>query len=189
MTSAGRPSPTTRPAVDLDRAVAQLRDCGELVRDEDHRAPGAAELLHAAEATALELGVADGEHLVDEQDLRLEMSGDGESETHVHPARVPLHRRVDELLDPGELDDRVVAPVDLAALHPEDRPVQIDVLAAGELGMEACSDLEQAADAAANLDAPRGRRRDAGEDLEQRRLPGAVPADDAEHLALLHLEA
>ena len=69
--------------------------------------PGAAEVLHPAEALLLELGVADGEHLVDEQDLRLEVRGDREREPHVHPARVALHGRVDELLDLGELDDLV----------------------------------------------------------------------------------
>ena len=62
----------------MDGAVAELRDRGKLVRDEDHRAPRAAELLHAAEAPPLELGVAHGQHLVHEEDLRLEMSGDRE---------------------------------------------------------------------------------------------------------------
>ena len=38
--------------------------------------------------------------------------------------------------------------LDLAALHVEDRAVQEDVLAAGELGMEAGADLEQRADPA-----------------------------------------
>ena len=69
--------------------------------------PDSPSRLHAAEAAALELGVADGEHLVDEQDLRLEVRRDREGETHVHAARVALHRRVDEALDPGELDDLV----------------------------------------------------------------------------------
>ena len=39
------------------------------------------------------------------------------------------------------------------------------------------------------LDAPRGRLGDAAQDLEQRALAGAVAADDADDLALLHLEA
>ena len=71
--------------------------------------PDCAEVLHAAEAAPLELRVADREHLVDEQDLGLEVRGDREREPHVHAARVALHRRVDELLDPGELDDLVEA--------------------------------------------------------------------------------
>ena len=142
------------------------------------------QVLHPAEAAALELGVTDREHLVDEQDLRLEVRRDREGEPHVHPARVALHRRVDELLDARELDDLVELRCDLAPLHPEDRAVQVDVLAAGQLRVEAGPDLEQAADAAADRGAALGRRRDPREDLEQRRLAGAVPADEADDLAL-----
>ena len=78
---------------------------------------------------------------------------------------------------------------DLPPLHPEHGAVEEDVLAAGELGVEAGPDLEQAARR------DRGSRRarsvgvrDAREDLEQRRLPRAVPPDDAEHLAFAELE-
>ena len=79
------------------------------------------------------------------------MRRDGEREPHVHPARVALDRGVDELLDAGELDDVVEALLDLLALHAEDRAVEIDVLAPGELLVEARADLEQAADATADL--------------------------------------
>ena len=92
-----------------------------LCETKSDRAARLAEILHPAEAAALELGVADGEHLVDEQDLRLEVRRDGEGEPHVHAARVALHRRVDELLDLGELDDLVELARDLAPLHAEDR--------------------------------------------------------------------
>ena len=78
-------------------------------------------LLHAL---ALERGVADGEHLVDEQDLGVEVRGDREAEAHVHAARVALDRRVDELLDAGELDDRVEPAGDLLAAQAEDRAVE-----------------------------------------------------------------
>src|SRR5581483_1229405 len=100
-----------------DRAVAEPRQHLHLVRDEEDGPAVARELLHAAEAAALELGVTDGEHLVDEQDLRLEVRSDGEGEPYVHAARVALHGRVDELLDPGELDDVRELAVDLPAGH------------------------------------------------------------------------
>ena len=67
------------------------------------------DLVHLPQRLALEGGVADGEHLVDEQDLRLEVGGDGEGQPHRHPARVALDRRVEERLDLGELDDLVEA--------------------------------------------------------------------------------
>ena len=69
--------------------------------------PDALDLGHAAQAAALELGVAHGEHLVDQQDVGVEVRGDGERQPQVHARRVPLHRRVEEPLDPGELDDLV----------------------------------------------------------------------------------
>ena len=55
--------------------------------------------------------------------------------------------------------------------------------------MKPGADFEQARDPAAQRDPARGRLGDARQDLEQRRFAGAVAADDAEDLALLHLEA
>ena len=78
--------------------------------------------------------------------------------------------------------------LDLVPLHVEDRAVQEDVLAAGQLRVEAGADLEQRADPAAQPRLALGRRRDPGEDLEQRALAGAVVADDPEGLAALDLE-
>ena len=110
----------------------------------------------------MELGVADGEHLVDDQDVRLEVRGDGEGQPHVHAARVALHRRVEERRSiSGEVDDLVELARDLARFMPRMAPFKIDVLAAGQLGMKAGADLEQAADAAADLGLARGRLGDA----------------------------
>ena len=85
------------------------------------------------------------------QDLGLEVRRDGEREPHVHAARVALDRRVEEPLDPGELDDLVELASDLGRAHAEDRAVEVDVLAAGELGVKAGADLEQRADAAVDV--------------------------------------
>ena len=76
-----------------------------------------------------------------------------------------------------------------ARRHAEDRAVEEDVFAAGQFGVKAGADLEQAGDAAAQHDPPLGRLGDAAQDLEQRALAGAVAADDAQDLALLDLEA
>ena len=135
--------------LEQDRPGAEAPHRGEVVADEDDGATLLRDVAHLAEALLLELRVADGEHLVDEQDLRLEVRGDGEREPHLHAARVALHRRVEEALDARELDDLVEPARDLRAAHAEDRAVQEDVLAPGELGMEARADLEQRADAAA----------------------------------------
>src|SRR2546429_5415830 len=171
-----------------DGAIAKLQHGVKVVRDERDGASRLAETLHASQRAALEVRVAYRENLVDDHDLRLEVRGDREGEPHEHPARVALHGRVDELLHAGELDDRVELPRDLAPLHAEDRAVEVDVLPPGQLGMEARPDLEQAADAAAELRAPLGRPRDLRQDLQQRRLAGAVRPDDPQHFTFACLE-
>jgi hypothetical protein len=57
----------------------------------------------------LEVRVPDRQHLVDEQDLAVEVGGDGEAQPHLHAARVVLDLTVDGVLDLGELDDRIEA--------------------------------------------------------------------------------
>src|SRR5438094_7302021 len=98
-------------------------------------------------------------------------------------------RRLQESFDLGEGDDLVELAIDLAPLHTEDRAIEIDVLAAGQLGVEAGADFEQTADAAGDLDLALGRLGDTREDLEQRALAGAVAADDTDHFAAVHVEA
>ena len=174
--------------VHQEHAVAELRDRLYLMRDEDNRSAGRVDVLHPPEAAGLKLSVADAQHLVHQHDLRLEVRRDGEREADVHPARIALHRSVEELLDAGELGDLGHLGLDLAALHAEDRPVQEHVLSSRQLGVEACSHFEKAADATPDLGAALRRRRNPREDLEERRLPRPVAADEPESLAFLELE-
>ena len=72
--------------------------------------------------------------------------------------------------------------------HAQDRAVHVDVFAAGQLGVEAGADLQQAGDPAADDGPAGGRFGDAAEDLQQRALARPVAADDADDLALVDLE-
>ena len=74
------------------------------------------------------------------------MGGNGEGEADVHAAGVALHRRVEEARDVAEMATiSSNLRFDLGARHAKDGAIQEDVLAAGELGMKAGADLEQAA--------------------------------------------
>ena len=136
-----------------------------------------------AEALALELLVADGEHLVEQQHVGLDVRGDGEAEPHVHPRRVGAHGQVDELLELRERDDLVHRLAHARAREAVDRAVQVDVLAPGEVGVEAGAELEQRRDAAAGLDAAARRLDDLRDEPQQRRLARAVTADEPDRLA------
>ena len=150
--------------------------------------PWCGDFAHFAEAFLLEGGVADGEDFVDEEDFGFEVGGDGEGQADVHAGGVALDGRVDEFLDFGEGDDLVELAGDFALAHAEDGAVEEDVFAAGELGMEAGADFEQAADAAVNVGVADGGLGDARKNLEQRGFAGAVAADEAEDFAFLHFE-
>ena len=113
------------------------------------------------------------------------MCGDREGEPQIHARRVALERSVEELRNPGELHDVIKATPYVAAAHAQDRPVQVNVLAAGQLGMKPRAHLEQRADASA-------RPRDAGrrlgnprENPEEGALARSVRPDDAHDLTFL----
>jgi len=175
--------------VEPDGLVAQVGGEPHRVGHEGDGRPLTAKPVEVIEALALELLVAHGDDLVDDEDFRVEIDGDGEPEPHVHPGGVDLDGRVDEVADVGELDDLVDRRVDLALAHPEDRPVEVDVLASGELPVKARTEFQERGDTAVHQQPSRCGPVDAGEDLEHGRLAGAVVADEAEGRAAGDVEA
>ena len=138
--------------------------------DEEHGPSLLRGTPHSPETLPLKGGVADSQHLVDQEDLGLEMRRHREGQSQIHAARIALHRRIDEALNFGERDDLVEAACDTRAIQSQDRPVEIDVVPAGELGMETGADLQERPDASANLGVPGGGVGDAREQLQQRAL-------------------
>ena len=64
--------------------------------DKQHRATFACHIAHFAQALFLELGIAHRQNLIHDQNLGVEVGGNGESQAHVHPAGVALDGCVDE---------------------------------------------------------------------------------------------
>ena len=62
---------------------------------------------HAVDALLLEKIVADAEDLVHDEQIRLDVCGDREAEPCVHPGRVSLHGRINELAQSAEINDFV----------------------------------------------------------------------------------
>ena len=73
---------------------------------------------------------------------------------------------------------------DDVVVEAQERASEQDVLAAGQLLVEAGAEGQQAGDMAADVDRALRRPDDPGEDLEQRALAGAVGPDDRERLAV-----
>ena len=85
-------------------------------------------------------------------------------------------------------DDVVVDAIRLAAGEPEERRVQVDVLAPRELRMEPGSELEEPRHPPALTDQSLGRPKDPGDHLQERALAGAVVPDQREELPLGDVE-
>ncbi len=109
-------------------------------------------------------------------------------QAEIHAARVVLDRRVDEALHLGKSHDLVEFGVDFGALHPKNRPIEIDVLPAGQLGMKAGADLQQGAHSPGDVRFARAGLGHPCQNFEQGALPGAVLADDPQHPSLAHVE-
>ena len=88
-------------------------------------------------------GVAHREHLVDEQDVGVDLDHHREGQAHVHARGVVLELEVDELLELGELDDALDAGPGLGGRQPEHDRVHHDVVARGEVGVEADAQLDE----------------------------------------------
>src|SRR5688572_20630953 len=82
-----------------DRLAAQATNRLHVVTHKQHGAAGMREVAHLPQTLALKSHIANRQHFVDDENLSLEMRGDGKSEPHVHAARVTLHGRIQKLLD------------------------------------------------------------------------------------------
>ena len=118
------------PGVEPQRFVAESLDEAERVRHEQNRFSPALELAEFVQALVGEALIAHGEHLVHEQHVGVDVNGHRKPEAHIHARRVGLHRRVDELLQLGELDDLIEPPGDLALRQAQHDAVDEHVLAA-----------------------------------------------------------
>jgi len=149
---------------------------------------GVHELAHPPRRAPPERGVAAREHLVHQEDLGKDVGRRREPEAQRHPGREVLHRHAREPPDAREAQDRVDPLLHPAARVAEQGAVQQDVVAGGELAVEPGAEVRERRHRAAHLDAPGGRRVDAGDHRHQRALAGAVVADDADALAVADRE-
>ena len=158
------------------RAVAVLLDPGHVVGHEHDALGGLHELDDPRLRLLAELGVAGREHLVEQEDVRVDRRRDREPEARAHARRVGLDRRIDELAEVRVLDDRRQELADEPVVEAHERAGEQDVLAPAQVLVEPRAERQQARDVAVDLDRALRRQDDPGQDLEERRLAGAVRA-------------
>ena len=173
---------------DEHRPVAERLDRAHVVGDQQDRRALPAPLVKDVHALLGERDVTDRQHLVHQHDVRVRLDHDGERQAHHHPGRVVLELEVHELAQLGEVEDGVEPLARLALGEAEQHPVDHAVLARAQLGVEAHAELDERGQPARHPNRPLVRPVDAGEDLEQAALAGAVLSDDPEELALVNVE-
>jgi len=137
--------------VDPEDTVAEAANLIELMGNEDDGAAGAGDVAHFAEAFLLEVEVADGENLIDEENFRLEMGGDGERQADVHAGGVVLDGRVDESFQFGEGDDFIELALDFRFPHSQNGSGEKSILPPRQLRMESSTHFQQGTDTSVNL--------------------------------------
>src|SRR5581483_8799871 len=113
------------------------------MRDEERCSVARDVGMDEVEALLLEADVADAEHFVYNEQVRVGVRGHGEAEPSVHARGIAFHGRINELLELGEFYDAVEAALDLLAAQSQDGAVQVDVIPAGQIRMKAGAELDQ----------------------------------------------
>src|SRR5215210_5879071 len=93
-------------------------------------------LQYFLHALFLESVISHRDDLVKQQDFRLDMSGDGKGEAHIHACRIMLDGCFQKLLDLSESHDLIKFAPDLCATHAEEIAMKENILAPGEIRME-----------------------------------------------------
>ena len=158
-----------------------------VVTHEQHRS----RLHEVAQKTHAFLGeksVPNGQGFVDDQDVRVHVSDHGECQAHVHAARIILDGLLDEVPDVREGGDVVESCVDFFLGEPQHRRIHVHILAAGEFGIEARSQLEQGRRPPPGMDGAGGGRQGPADQLKQGGLARSVAPDDPHRFPPAHLE-
>ena len=152
------------------RALAQPLDRARVVGDEHDRPAAALEVTDPAVALLREGLVADREHLVEQQDVRLDV--------HRHREPEPQYMPDEYVLTGWSTNPSSSANATISARCSSMSAREMPNIAAfrytfsrpREVGVEAGAELEQRADAPLDRDRALARRVDAGDELQQRRL-------------------
>ncbi len=87
---------------------------------------------------------------------------------------------IDEFADFGEVDDLVELRGNLVLVQPQDRPIQVHILAPGHVRMEARPQRNKRPHPPPNRNLPPIRRKNPGDQSQQRRLATTIPPNQAQ---------
>ena len=174
------------PLVQEDHPVAVLRDAAQVMAHDQDRLALGFEFFKLVKTLCLEKNISYGKRLIHDQDLRIDIDGNGEGQTHEHSAGIGLDRLVNEVSDVRERKNAVQPGVDLFLRKADHGPVQIYIFKAGILPVEAGSQLQKRRDPSVYGKSPLCGSQYTGDDLQEGGFSGSVHADDPDTFPFLY---
>ncbi len=174
--------------VEPEDSITELPDDAEGVGDEDDRARARQQLAHVGERLLFERLVSDGEYLVDQQHVGVEIACDRKSEPRLLTARVGGERSIECFAELGVLDDRRLDRLGFLPGEPRSERAEDDVAVTAQVRVEPDPECEQRRRPAFHIDSPGVRDERSGEHAQQRALARTVAPDHAEGLAPADVE-
>src|SRR5262245_42789711 len=101
------------------------------MRDKDNCAAKLTDILHFIEALPLKRRVPHCQNLINDQNLRLQVSSNRKSKAKIHPTGIMLDRCIEEPVNLSKSYDLVELAGDLSLLHAQDGPIKVNILSSG----------------------------------------------------------
>ena len=179
-----RPLAQLRSLVEQHDSVTVFADAAQIMADKDNGLAHLLKFLELMIAFRLEKDVSHRQSLIHDQNLRIDIDRHRKSKAHEHTTRICLHRLIDVLSDIRKFQNRVQLLIDLLLCKADHSAVQIDILNSVIFIIKTGTKLQQSRNPAIHGHTPSAGVQDTCDDLQDRRLPGTVRADDTHTLPL-----
>ena len=113
----------------------------------------------------LEEHVADGQRLIHDQDLRLDIDGQRKSQTDEHTGRISFHRLMHKVPDIGKRQDIIQLRINLLFGKTDHGAIQINILQSGIFRIETCPQFQESRDPSVYVHFAGSRVQNTGNDL------------------------
>ncbi|SVB37152.1 uncharacterized protein METZ01_LOCUS190006, partial [marine metagenome] len=144
-------------------------------------------LVESGGALVAELPVADGQCLVDEEDLGSQGGGHREMEACPHSRRVGLHAQVEEVAESSEFGHPAGSVPGFCGVETLGQQSELDIPPAGQVGPKHGLHAKERR-GGPDQHLASGQGQEAGGGLQQAGFPGAVGADHPDRFADCHVE-
>ena len=160
--------------------------CGQVVSHQEDCLALFFESFHTGPALLRKALIPYGQHLVEQQNVRIYMHRYRESQAHKHARGVCSHRRINKILKLGKVNDFVECLFDLLSRQTQGQSTDHNILPACQIGVEAYAQVQQGRNFSFHLNFAGIRAVDARQEPEQCALARSIGPNDAQNHAFRH---